>query len=119
MTIAQLLAQHVVRGWEDRWPLVTVICMCGSETSADDHRGINRHLAVEEIHARHQVDVIVIDVVREAQARAYDKGYGHGRYDGENHPPYNLYRRPRPQKSRRNPYRRPLKHQDKNNRKLI
>lgn len=57
-TIAQILAQHVMRGWEDRWPLVTVICKCGDELSASDHRGVNLHLAVEELLARHQADVL-------------------------------------------------------------
>jgi len=43
--------------------------------------------------------------VREAQARAYDKGYTHGRHDGEHHLKYRLSHTPRPEKSRRNPYR--------------
>ena len=44
--------------------------------------------------------------VQEAQARAYDKGYTHGRHDGEHHLSYRLSHTPRPEKSRRNPYRR-------------
>lgn len=56
--LAQVLAQHVVRGLVDHWPMVTVICLCGDEGAADDHRGINRHLAVEELIARHQAEVI-------------------------------------------------------------
>lgn len=42
-------------------------------------------------------------LVADAQARAYDKGYGHGRHDGTYHPPFSG--NPRPPKSRRNPYR--------------
>lgn len=43
----------------------------------------------------------------EARARAYDKGYGHGRHDQKFHPPMSLSGTPRPEKSHRNPYRRP------------
>lgn len=56
--IADALTQHVVRGWEDQWPLVTAICKCGEETTCRVSTASNMHLAVEEIHARHQASML-------------------------------------------------------------
>lgn len=79
-TIARILATHVVRGWEDRWPVVTSICMCGDEVTADDHHGINRQLAVEELHARHQAEAVMrVADTDAAWGRGFIDGLLHGR----------------------------------------
>jgi hypothetical protein len=60
--------------------------------------------------AAHQAEALAeagYGKLEEAQARAYDKGYGHGKHDEKYHPFMSLSGTPRPEKSRRNPYRRP------------
>lgn len=59
MTIAQILTEHVERGYmfgPDR--LMTVTCACGATTAADDYEAENAHRAAEEVHARHQEAVL-------------------------------------------------------------
>ncbi|MDQ0241207.1 hypothetical protein [Arthrobacter bambusae] len=58
-------------------------------------------------HAAEQLAANGYGKLAEAQARAYDKGYGHGKHDQEFHAAMSLRGTPRPEKSRRNPYRRP------------
>ena len=94
--MAEVLKAHVYWGYMDG--VGRTRCECGLWFDTDDE------------YIAHQAGVLAANgygEVREAQARAYDKGYGHGKHDEKFHPAMSISGTPRPEKSRRNPYRRP------------
>lgn len=99
--LRQLLAKHKANSFiNGYWG-----CSCGFRYEI---------LLSRENEFSEHINEIVSNFIYELQARAYDKGYSKGNYDGIWHYQYGLHSRGRAEKSRRNPYRYQIQRKVKN-----